>query len=71
MKMRDWNPTILLGIMLGASLGAIIALIVIRRSEDRSSVGIREIPWRDVMLLSGPTIALTRRLLQMSRREPA
>ncbi len=70
MKTRDWNPAILLGIVLGASLGGIIAVILIRRSEDRPSVGLREMPWRDVVTLSGPTITLTRRLLQMSRREP-
>jgi len=69
-KTRDWNPAILLGIVLGASLGGIIAVILIRRSEDRPSVGLKEIPWRDVVTLSAPTITLTRRLLQMSRREP-
>jgi MFS family permease len=66
---KTWNPVILLGIVLGASLGGIIALILIRRSKQSTPLGLRDIPWRDLILLSGPIIALVRGLIQMSRRE--
>jgi MFS family permease len=66
---KTWNPVILLGIVLGASLGGIIALILVRRSKESTPLGPRDIPWRDLILLSGPIIALVRRLMQMSRRE--
>lgn len=69
MSRKTWNPVILLGIVLGASLGGIIALILIRRSKESTPLGLRDIPWRDLILLSGPIIALVRRLMQMSRRE--
>ena len=69
MSRKTWNPAILLGIVLGASLGGIIALILIRRSKQSAPLGLRDIPWRDLILLSGPIIALVRRLIQMSRRE--
>ncbi len=69
MSRKTWNPAILLGIVLGASLGGIIALILIRRSKQSTPLGLRDIPWRDLILLSGPIIALVRRLIQMSRRE--
>lgn len=69
MSRKTWNPAILLGIVLGASLGGIIALILIRRSKQSTPLGLRDIPWRDLILLSGPIIALVRRLIQMSRTE--
>lgn len=69
MSRKTWNPVILLGTVLGASLGGIIALILIRRSRQNTPLGLRDIPWRDLILLSGPIIALVRGLIQMSRRE--
>ncbi len=69
MTRRTWNPAILLGIVLGASLGGIIALVLLRRSRRTYPLGLRDLPWRDLILLSGSVIALVRRLIQMSRRE--
>jgi hypothetical protein len=68
-KTRNWNPAILLGIVLGASLGAIAALVLLRRSRRGSELGLRDIPWRELMTLMGPIVALSRRLIEMSRRE--
>ncbi len=69
MKTRSWNPAILLGIVLGASLGAVAALVLLRRSRRGSELGLRDIPWRELMTLMGPIVALSRRLIEMSRRE--
>jgi len=68
-KTRSWNPAILLGIVLGASLGAVAALVLLRRSRRGSELGLRDIPWRELMTLMGPIVALSRRLIEMSRRE--
>jgi hypothetical protein len=68
-KTRGWNPAILLGIILGASLGAVAALVLLRRSRRGAELGLRDIPWREVMTLMGPIVALSRRLIEMSRRE--
>jgi hypothetical protein len=70
-KTRSWNPVILLGIVLGASLGAIAALLLLRRSRRGAELGLRDIPWREMMTLMGPIVALSRRLIEMSRRELA
>ncbi len=69
MTRRTWNPAILLGIVLGASLGGIIAVMLLRRSRRSAPLGLRDLPWRDLVLLSGSIIALLRRLIQMSSRE--
>lgn len=69
MTRRTWNPAILLGIVLGASLGGIIAVMLLRRSRRSDPLGLRDLPWRDLILLSGSIVALVRRLIQMSRRE--
>jgi hypothetical protein len=69
MTRRTWNPAILLGIVLGASLGAIVAVMLLRRSRRGDQLGLRDLPWRDLILLSGSLMALVRRLIQMSRRE--
>jgi len=66
---RSWSPAILLGIVLGASLGAVAALVLLRRSRRGTELGLRDIPWREVMTLMGPIVALSRRLIEMSRRE--
>lgn len=71
MKRRSLNPAVVMGIVLGASLGGIIAVMLMRRSKRARGVGLREIPWKDIVVLSGPVIALSRRLLEMSRREVA
>ncbi len=69
MNTRSWSPAILLGIVLGASLGAVAALVLLRRSRRGTELGLRDIPWREVMTLMGPIVALSRRLIEMSRRE--
>jgi len=66
---RGWNPAILVGITLGASLGAIAAVLLLRRWRRGTDVHLTDIRWCDVMALVGPVVALTRRLIQMSRRE--
>jgi hypothetical protein len=69
MERRGWNPAILVGIVLGASLGAIAAVALLRQWKRGSGLSARGIPWRDIITLIGPIIALTRRLVEMSRRE--
>lgn len=69
MNTRSWSPAILLGIVLGASLGAVAALVLLRRSRRGTELGLRDIPWREVMTLMGPIVALSRRLIEMSGRE--
>ena len=69
MERRGWNPAIMVGIVLGASLGAIAAVALLRRWRRRSGLYARDIPWREVITLIGPLVALTRRLVEMSRRE--
>jgi predicted membrane metal-binding protein len=70
-KTRSWNPVIILGIVLGASLGAVAALVLLRRSRRGAELGLRDIPWREMVTLLGPIVALSRRLIEMSRRELA
>jgi gas vesicle protein len=70
-KTRSWNPVIILGIVLGASLGAVAALVLLRRSRRGAELRLRDIPWREMMTLLGPIVALSRRLMEMSRRELA
>ncbi|MCJ7620717.1 MAG: hypothetical protein MUP64_10940 [Anaerolineae bacterium] len=69
MERRGWNPAIMVGIVLGASLGAIAAVALLRRWRRGSGLSARDIPWREVITLIGPFVALTRRLVEMSRRE--
>jgi hypothetical protein len=69
MERRRWNPVIMVGIVLGASLGAAAAVALLRRRRRGGDLSVRDIPWRDVITLIGPIIALTRRLVEMSRRE--
>jgi hypothetical protein len=71
MERRGRNPAILVGIVLGASLGAIGAIALLRRCRRESGLSARDIPWRDVVTLIGPIVALTRRLVDISRRELA
>jgi hypothetical protein len=66
---RDRNLTILMGVLLGASLGAMVALILVRRSREGAKLSLREVSWRDLMKLIGPIFAVGRQLLEMSRRE--
>ena len=70
MKTKSWNLPILLGILLGASLGAIVAFIIVRRrSQEEAGPGFGEVRWTDLMRLIGPILALGRQLLEISRRE--
>ena len=69
MESRGSNPVVLVGIVLGASLGAIAAVALLRRWRRGSGLSARDIPWREVMTLIGPLVALTRRLVEISRRE--
>jgi hypothetical protein len=72
MKPRSWNLPILLGILLGASLGGIVAFIIVhRRSEEEAGLGFGKVRWTDLMRLIGPIFALGRQLLDISRREVA
>jgi hypothetical protein len=66
---RTLNPAVLLGMTLGASLGAVAAIILLRRWRRGTELGLRDIPWREALTLLGPIVALTRRLIEMSRRE--
>jgi len=68
-KTKGWNPAILMGIVLGASVGGIVALILLRRSRQRAHLGPRDIPWRDLIKVSAPILALVRRLIELTRRE--
>jgi hypothetical protein len=69
MERRGWHPAIMVGIVLGASLGAIAAVALLRGWRRGSRLSAMDIPWRDVITLIGPIIALTRRLVKMSRKE--
>jgi hypothetical protein len=71
MERRGWSPAIMVGIVLGASLGAIAGVALLRRWRRGSGLSARDIPWREVITLIGPFVALTRRLVEMSRRELA
>jgi hypothetical protein len=70
MKTKGWNLPILLGILLGASLGGIVAFVIVhRRSEEGAGLGVGEVRWRDLIGLIGPVFALGRQLLEIGRRE--
>jgi hypothetical protein len=66
---RNWNPVGLLVLVGGAALGVIVALVLFRRWRRGSGSGIRDIPWRDVITLIGPIVALARGLLEIRRRQ--
>jgi hypothetical protein len=59
----------LAGAALGASLGALVGIVLFRRWRRRADLGVTGIPWGDVMTLVGPIVVLIRRLMQMSRTE--
>jgi hypothetical protein len=65
---KSWSPVIIAGVMLGAGLGALLALILIRRRRE-DGAGVGEIPWRDLLTLIGPIVVLARRLVEISRRQ--
>ncbi len=69
MERRSWSPGIVLGIVLGASLGALAAIALLRRRRRGTELRLTDIPWRDVMTLVGPIVMLVRRLVELSRRE--
>jgi MYXO-CTERM domain-containing protein len=66
---RSWSPVIIVGVMLGAGLGALLALILIRRRRRDEGTGLAELPWRDLLTLIGPIVMLARRLIEISRRQ--
>jgi hypothetical protein len=66
---RSWSPGIVAGIVLGASLGALAAIVLLRRWRRGTELRLTDIPWRDVMTLVGPIVMLARRLVELSRRE--
>jgi hypothetical protein len=66
---RSWNPAIIAGVTLGAVLGAIAAVLLLRKWRRGTDVYLTDIRWSDVIALVGPVVALTRRLVEMSRRE--
>jgi len=66
---RSWSPVIIVGVILGAGLGAVLALILIRRRVREERAGLAEIPWRDLLALIGPLVVLARRLIEISRRQ--
>jgi hypothetical protein len=59
----------MVGIVLGASLGALAAVALLRRWRRGSELRLTDIPWRDVITLVGPVVMLVRRLVELSRRE--
>ena len=69
MERRTWNPAILMGIALGGLLGAITAVLLVRRWRRGTDVYLTDIRWSDVIALVGPVLAVTRRLVEISRRE--
>lgn len=69
MERRSWSPLIVGGMVLGAALGAIVALVMIRRRRSEGSMGLGAIPWRDLLTLLGPVVMLARRLTEISRRQ--
>ena len=69
MTSRDRNLTILTGLLIGASLGAVVALILVRRFREGADLSLGEVSWRDLTKLIGPAFALGRQLLEMSRRQ--
>lgn len=69
MERRSLSPATVAGAALGASLGALIAIVLFRRWRRRANLGATGIPWRDVMTLLGPIVVLIRRLMEISRSE--
>ena len=69
MERRSWNPAILAGVTMGAFLGAIAAVLLLRRWRRGTDVYLTDIRWSDVIALVGPIVAVSRWLIQMSRRE--
>jgi hypothetical protein len=69
MERRSWRPGIVVGVVLGASLGALVAIALLRRWRRGTELRLTDIPWREVMTLVGPVVVLARRLVELSRRE--
>jgi hypothetical protein len=68
MKLKDRNLIMLIGIVLGALLGGIVALVFLRRSKEGGRLGLEDVSWRDLIGLIGPILALGRHFSKMSRR---
>ncbi|HUW97201.1 MAG TPA: hypothetical protein VMW58_15580 [Anaerolineae bacterium] len=69
MERRSWSPGMLVGIVLGASLGALAVVALLRRWRRRTELRRTDIPWQDVISLVGPIVVLVRRLVELSRKE--
>ena len=68
MERRGWNPAILAGVTLGAFLGLIAAVLLLRSRRRETDVYLTDIR-SDVIAVIGPVVAVTRWLIEMSRRE--
>jgi uncharacterized membrane protein YeaQ/YmgE (transglycosylase-associated protein family) len=66
---RSWSPGILVGMVLGASLGALVVVALLRRWRRGTELRLTDIPWRDVISVVGPIVVLVRRLVELSRKE--
>jgi hypothetical protein len=69
MTKNKLNPVALIAVVLGGATGAVLSLILVRRWRRGREAGFGDIPWRELVTLVGPIIALTRRLVEMTRRE--
>ena len=69
MRTNRLNPVGLIVVVLGAALGAVLALVLVKRWRGGREVGFGQVPWRDLVTLVGPIVALTRKLIEITRRE--
>lgn len=69
MRSNRLNLAGLVMVVLGATMGAVLALVLVSRWRRGRQSGFGEIPWRELITLIGPIVALTRRLIEMTRKE--
>lgn len=69
MRTDRLNPVALILVVLGAAVGAALALVLVKRWRRGREVGFGEIPWRELITLLGPIVVLTRKLIEITRRE--
>lgn len=67
MKPRSSTLAMLMGVLLGASVGGIIALVFFRRFKGERRISLMEVPWRELIRLIGPIVFLGRQLLELSK----
>lgn len=68
MKLKSSSLAVLMGMLLGASVGGTIAVVILRRSKGERRVGLTEVPWKELIRLIGPIVYLGRQLLRLSSR---